>query len=336
MVEKKSLLVGDVGEFGLIERITAGFSGSRDVLLGPGDDAALVATTDGSVVVTTDLLVEGRHFRLDWSTPYDVGRKAAAQSLADVAAMGARPTALLVGFAAPPHLPVEVAEDIAAGLAAECRGIGCSVVGGDVVRADALLLAVTALGALDGRAAVRRDGAQEGDRIVVAGSLGGSAAGLAAFTGGEASAAPAELLATHRRPSPPYAAGPLLNEAGATAMVDSSDGFAADLDHVLRASGVGAVVDVARLPRHSGLESQWAASHGESVVTGWVTSGGEDHALIATLPPTAFSAAVEALAAVGIPLVEVGEVVSGAGTRWTGLPERAPEPGGFDHFGAAT
>ncbi len=329
---KKILTLADVGEFGLIDRVTAGSTRTADVLLGPGDDAALVVAADGVVVATTDLLVEGRHFRLDWSTPYDVGRKAAAQSIADVAAMGARPTAMLVGFAAPADLPVAVAEDIAAGLTAECRAAGCTVVGGDVVRSDSLLLAVTALGSLDGRDAVRRVGALPGERVVVAGSLGGSAAGLAALAGGDSSV-PTELLAAHRCPSPPYAAGPVLADCGATAMIDVSDGFAADLGHLVRASGCSALVDVARLPRHPGLATSWALDHGAATLASWVVSGGEDHALVATMPAGAVPAAVEALAAIGVALCDVGQIGPGAGTRWTGLPEGSPEPGGFDHFG---
>lgn len=331
MVTDRRPTLTEVGEFGLIARVTAGFTGTADALLGPGDDAAVVAAVDGRVVATTDLLVEGRHFRLDWSSPFDVGRKAAAQSLADVAAMGARPTAVLVGLAAPGHLPVDVAEDLAAGLVAECQAAGCAVVGGDVVRSEVLLLAVTALGSLDGRAAVRRAGASAGDRIVVAGTLGGSAAGLAALTAGD-SAAPPELVAAHRCPSPPYAAGPLLAGAGATALIDVSDGLAVDLAHLLRASGCGAVVDVAALPRHPGLRAAWATGHGAEVLVGWVTSGGEDHALVATLPPAAVAAATDLLAAIGVGLVDVGEVIPGEVITWAGLPSGAPPPSGFDHF----
>ncbi|HVE63204.1 MAG TPA: thiamine-phosphate kinase [Mycobacteriales bacterium] len=330
-MEKKDLTLADVGEFGLIARVTAGYAASEGVPLGPGDDAAVVAAPDGFVVATTDLLVDGRHFRLDWSSAYDVGRKAAAQNLADIAAMGARPTAILVGLAAPADLPVVVAESIAAGLAAECQALGCSVVGGDVVRSDALLLAVTALGSLEGRDPVRRSGAVVGDRVVVAGSLGGAAAGLAALTAADETAPP-DLLSAHRCPSPPYAAGPMLAARGASAMIDVSDGFGADLGHLLRASGCGAEVNAGRLPRHAALSGPWALAQGEDVRTGWVISGGEDHALVATMPSGAVPAAIAALAAVGLGLSEVGEVVAGGGIRWTGLPPGVPEPGGFDHF----
>ncbi|MGH3388795.1 MAG: AIR synthase related protein, partial [Actinomadura sp.] len=144
------ITIGELGEFGLIARITQVLTQGPAVDLGPGDDAAVVRAPDGRVVATSDLLVEGRHFRRDWSSAYDVGRKAAAQNLADVAAMGAHPTALLVGFAAPPETPVAWAVALCEGLRDECEVVGASVVGGDVVRAPAITVAVTALGDLSG------------------------------------------------------------------------------------------------------------------------------------------------------------------------------------------
>jgi thiamine-monophosphate kinase len=150
--------VGELGEFGLIARITGRLPFGNSTSVGPGDDAAVVIAADGRVVATTDLLVDGRHFRRDWSTPYDVGRKAAAQNLADIAAMGAVPTALLVGLATPPDLAAFWAERFADGLHDECDLVGAGVVGGDVVRSDVLVLAVMALGDLQGRCCVQERG----------------------------------------------------------------------------------------------------------------------------------------------------------------------------------
>ena len=324
--------LAELGEFGLIDRLRAVFPLTAAVQVGPGDDAAVVRTPDGRVVATTDLLVEGRHFRLDWSSPRDVGHKAAAQNLSDVAAMGARPVALLVGLGAPPTLPVDLADELAAGLAAECAVVGATVVGGDVVRSEALVVAVTALGDLDGRTPVLRSGARAGDRLLVAGLLGGSAAGLAALLAGEAEQVPG-LVAAHRRPAPPYAAGPLLADAGATSLIDVSDGFAADLGHVLRASGVGAVVDVSALPGHPDLGGAWALGRGSIEVSRWLTSGGEDHALVATVAPGRADAAAKSCRSAGIPCAVVGEVDDSGLLRWVGLPDGADEPAGYDHFG---
>ena len=304
--------LGEVGEFGLISSVTSGFVQRPDVLVGPGDDAAVVAYADGRVVATVDVLVEGRHFRFDWSAPYDVGRKAAAQSLADVAAMGARPTALLVGLGAPASYAVADAEGIARGLGDEAASVGASVVGGDVVASDAVVLSVTALGSLDGRAPVLRSGARPGDLLVVAGVLGGAAAGLAALTAGRTDLA---AVAAHRVPSPPYDAGVALAVAGATAMIDVSDGLTGDLAHVAEASGCGFVVDVAALPWHPAV-AEAAEVLGVDPLD-WVLGGGEDHALVATVPEPVPGYAV------------VGRAVAEPGIVWEGVQG---VPRSYDHF----
>src|ERR1700749_2063940 len=152
-----------MGEFGLIARVTAGLNPTETTLVGPGDDAGLVWAADGRVVATTDLLIENRHFRRDWSTANDVGHKAAAKNFADIVAMGAVPTALLVGFGTPGDLDVEWGDGFSAGLREECGVVGAAVVGGDIVATDVITIAVTALGDLQGREPVTLDGAQPGD-----------------------------------------------------------------------------------------------------------------------------------------------------------------------------
>jgi thiamine-monophosphate kinase len=200
--------VRELGEFALIERINAGRVQARAVLLGPGDDAALVAAPDGRVVVTTDMLVQGRHFRLDWSSPHDIGRKAIAQNAADVVAMGAVPTAFVVALGCPADTPLDVIDGLTDGMWAEAARAGGSIAGGDLVCSPQIVLSVTAFGDLRGRPPITRAGARVGDTVAVAGRLGWSAAGLAVLTAAADPVADlfADVLAAHRVPRPPYAA----------------------------------------------------------------------------------------------------------------------------------
>ena len=181
--------VADLGEWGVIAVLKARMPAGGLTSVGIGDDSAVVAAPSGSVVAAVDLLIEGRHFRREWSSAYDVGVKAAARSLADIAAMGAVNTALLVALATPGTLPARWATDLAAGLAAEATRAGAGIVGGDTARADSVTLSVTALGDLEGRSPVLRSGARPGDVIAVAGTLGHSAAGLALLQAGAAGTA---------------------------------------------------------------------------------------------------------------------------------------------------
>ena len=283
MTGEAAITVGDLGEFGLIAAIQALLPAGNAGPVGIGDDAAVVNAPDRRVVATTDMLVEGRHFRRDWSGAFDIGAKAAAQNLADVAAMGASPTAVLIGFATPGDLPVAWAEDLVRGIAEECGRAGALVVGGDVSSADSIMIAITALGDLGGRDPVTRAGARAGDLLGVAGRLGRSAGGLALLEAGAPAEEFAGLVASHRRPDPPYAAGPEAAALGATSMIDISDGLVSDLNHVAKASGVLIDVETARLPDDPQLRSAGAALGADWLR--WVLAGGEDHALAAPFPP---------------------------------------------------
>ncbi|MEV0152131.1 thiamine-phosphate kinase [Micromonospora sp. NPDC050686] len=309
--------VTGVGEFGLIDRVTARLSYGPTCLLGPGDDAAVVAAPDGRVAASTDVLVEGRHFRRDWSSARDVGHRAAAANLADIAAMGATPTALLVALCAPLDLPAAWAEELADGLGAEAAGVGASVVGGDMSASPTLTVAVTALGDLGGRPPVLRSGARPGDVLALAGRTGWAAAGYTVLSRGFRT--PKVLVEAYRRPEVPYRAGPAAAEAGATSMIDISDGLLADVGHVARASGVA--VDVHRaafeVPRQMGDAAQALGVDPYA----WLLAGGEDHALAATFP--AGTALPEGWRPIG--RVDAGEGVTVDGRAWDG-------PAGWDHF----
>jgi thiamine-monophosphate kinase len=311
--------VADLGEFGLIERLNLERVQPAEVLLGPGDDAAVLAVTDGRVVASTDVLVEGVHFRLDWSTPEQVGRKAAASNLADIAAMGGVPTALLVGLGCPPTTPTAVVQALADGMWGEARQVGAGVAGGDMVTADRIVISVTVLGDMEGRQPVTRAGARPGDVVAVCGRLGWAAAGFAVLARGFRS--PAVVVNAHRVPEPPYRAGPQAAEAGATAMIDISDGLLADLGHVARASGVAIDIRAASLPVHQRLREVSSALGADALT--WVLTGGEDYALAACFP-----------SARSVPSgwAEIGTVESGDGVLVDGRPWASANAAGWEHW----
>ncbi len=213
---------------------------------GPGDDAAIVRASDGRVVASTDLLIENRHFRRDWSSANDIGHKAAAKNFADIVAIGAVPTALLVGFGTPGELEVEWVDGFTAGLREECGVVGAVVVGGDIVASDSITIAITALGDLQGRDPVTLDGARVGDVVAFAGRLGWAGAGLAVL--GRGFRSPVQVVNAHRRPEPPYAQGVEAALIGASAMTDVSDGLVADLGNIAAASNVRIDLSAKLLP----------------------------------------------------------------------------------------
>jgi thiamine-monophosphate kinase len=278
--------VASVGEIATLRRIFPRLPQSASTIVGPGDDAAVLAAPDGRYVVTTDMMIAGPDFRWAWSTPEDVGWKAAATNLADVAAMGAVPTALVVAIAAPFDMPVAALESVADGFREACAALapGCGVVGGDLSVSDAFTVAVTAFGDLQGREPVLRSRARPGDVVAFAGTLGQAARGLRALFADAVDengvpdavraadvAARVPEVAVQRRPRPPIEAGVAAALAGATAMLDVSDGLALDAGRVAEASGVR--IDL----RSDAL--------GPDPVT--ALSGGEDHALLACFPSEA-------------------------------------------------
>jgi thiamine-monophosphate kinase len=222
------------------------------------------------------MLIEGRHFRLDWSTPHDVGRKAVAQNAADIEAMGARVTAFVVGFGAPAETAAAQVNALADGMWEEAALVGASIVGGDLVASPQWVVSVTVLGDLGGRRPVLRSGARPGSQLAVAGRLGHSAAGYALWHTGIDGFD--ELRQRHLTPRPPYGQGRAAAEAGALAMIDISDGLVGDLRHVAEASGVSIDLRTEALSADRAALAA-AAQAVDADPWDWVFGGGEDHAL---------------------------------------------------------
>lgn len=257
-------------------------------LVGPGDDAAVVKSQDGRFVVTTDTMIEGHDFRLDWSTGFDLGYKAVATNVSDVAAMGAKPTALVVSIALPEITKISWLEAFADGLNAAITELAprASVVGGDLARSEKVFVSVTAHGDLEGREPVLRSGAKPGDVVAIAGTLGKAAAGLdLLLAGGSAPSAFDDLVQIQLRPSPPVQMGVEGALAGATSMLDVSDGLVKDASRIAKASGVSLVLNKSDILGFAAVLDQ-AGLRLETDPLDWVLYGGEDHSLLATFPPS--------------------------------------------------
>lgn len=319
MAERRAVTAGETGEFALVDAITARFAQSDAVLVGPGDDAAVVEVAGGRVVASVDLLVQDRHFRLDWSSATDIGRKAAAESMSDVNAMGGTATALLVGLGCPPEVDSAWLLELADGIAEEAAEVGASVVGGDLTAAPVITLSVTVLGACE-HGVVRRDGARPGDVVALAGRQGWADAGYAVLARGFRS--PRAVVDAHRQPRPPYPAGPEAARLGATAMIDVSDGFLQDLGHLAARSGVAVDVETSLLEVPEAVRTVGAALGVDPLR--FVVTGGDDYGLVATFAP-------------GIELPDtwrrVGRVLEGGEPGTVTVDGGAyPEPAGHQHF----
>ncbi len=331
----------ELGEDELIEAIRRVVSDDHPgVVLGIGDDAALVAPGAGEAVLTTDMLVEGVHFERGSIPPRDLGAKAIVVNVSDVAAMAGSPRYALVSLALPPEVDAAWVVELAAGMRAACDEHAMALVGGDTNRAPVVTISVTVVGEVAPGRAVRRSGARVGDAIVVTGELGGAAGGLALSRAHPARIAAAlsepwgrALADALARPVARVGEARTLAEAGATAMMDLSDGLAKDLARLCRASGVGARVELARVPVTAALR-EGAGTLGVDPLA-LALGGGEDYELLATLPPGSVAAARGALRErFGVPLAEIGTVVEGAGVVAVDAQGRESplEPVGWDHF----
>jgi thiamine-monophosphate kinase len=301
-----------MSELAIIERITARNPVRAGTILGIGDDAA-VLDVGGRAVVTHDMLVDGVHFRRDTTGLRDLGWKALAVNLSDLAAMGAEPVAALVGLGLPEGALAGADIDaLYAGMDDLAATAGVTVAGGDVTASPVLVLGVTAVGrALPGVAPVRRGGARAGDVLCVTGRLGAAAAGLRLLEDpGLVPDLPGRdhLVAAQRRPMPRLAAGRRLAEGGATAMMDLSDGLALDAGRMAAACGLRAAIDLAALPVAPGVAGVAAATGADPAAL--AAAGGEDYELLAALPPEAVDAVRSRL---DVPLTAIGRLEDGAG-----------------------
>lgn len=318
MSEEQQL--GELGESEALAQIIPLLPPAPAAALGPGDDSAILNVPDSRVVISTDMMIEGPDFRWDWSTPEQVGWKAIASNAADIAAMGATPTAFQISVAAPDSTPIGVLLGIARGMRDAIGALApdAGVSGGDLSRAPVVTLSVTVLGDLGGRAPVTRSGARPGDVLAVAGELGLSHRGLIALR--EASGSPEAIaaltasdsaVAHHLAPHPPIHLGVVANDAGATAMMDISDGLWMDATRMAKASGVLMELD----PKYPWDEAS--------------LTGGEDHGLLAAFPSSA--TLPEGFVVIG----SVREAVTEPGVALEGI-DLGSQKGGWDPFYAAS
>lgn len=327
-----TLTVAELDEAELLERIIPLLPQGHRTVTGPGDDAAVLNVPSGQAVISTDVLVEGHHFRTDWSTPEDVGYRAAVQNLADIAAMGANPTAMVVGLVLPPDTPVEWVEGIARGLAEATEPVGVGVIGGDLVAGQQLVIAITVHGETFAQP-VLRAGAGVGDLVCVAGTLGKAAAGFALKSTDDErdhthdTEETQELISLFRRPVPPLTAGVAAAAGRASAMMDLSDGLLKDAGRLAAASGVTIDFDSGAFSGDlEGVEpARLALDASAEDAMSWVVTGGEDHGLLATFPADV-EELPEGFRVIGV----VGEQAESAVTINGELPD--VNDSGWDHF----
>jgi thiamine-monophosphate kinase len=319
--------IGSLGELGFLARLLPTLRGGRGVLVGPGDDTAVVVSPTRRLLVTTDALVEGVHFRRGWLRPVQIGRKAYLASASDIAAMGGRPRFCLASIGVAPDFPSRDLAALHRGLGAAARETGARLVGGNLTRARELLVSVTLIGESPPRPALR-SGARPGDLLYVTGTLGEAALGLEMLR--RNAGARGEPVRRFREPPKRLRAGALLARSGyASAMVDVSDGLLQDLGHLCRASGVGARIEACLLPaspsvRRAGLSL--------------LLAGGEDYELLCAVPARRQERVERLERRLGCRLTLIGSCVPARhGVRV--LDERGRSLGdgraGFDHFAAA-
>ena len=310
--------LGPGAEFDRIRRALARLGPNA---AGAGDDCAFIEVGAERLALSCDLTIEGTHYRAGWLSPVELGWRATAAALSDLAAVAARPLGVLTSVAVPAEWPEEHFADLMEGVGEAARAVGAAVWGGDLVRSDRVVIDLMVAGRLDGEP-VRRRGARAGDELWVTGALGGPFCAVAAWNAGTEPEATARARFAH--PVPRVQEALWLKERGARAMIDVSDGLVADAGHIAAASGLRLVIDPELVPLHASVE----------VVDEALVSG-EEYELLVALPPESVSSAAQAFrAAFDLPLTRVGLVEPGAGVHVRRQGQVVPAPPSFTHFGS--
>ena len=323
--------IADVGEFGFLARLLPRLPRGGGVVVGPGQDCAVVRVGARRMVLTVDALVEDVHFRAGWSSPRQLGRKSFLVNASDVAAMGARPRFALVSVGAPPTYPARDLAALQSGIVAAAREVGASVVGGNLTRAERLFVSVTVVADAPTRL-ITRQGAAVDDRVYVTGTLGDAAVGIRVLQGRMRAARGATAVRRYREPQPRLRAGRLLVGAGVvSAMIDVSDGLVQDLGHICEQSRVGAVVQSAAVPRSRAYRALMGDDDSLAL------RGGEDYELLFSVPPARVARLERLRARLGCPITHIGDIVAGRRVRVRAASGalRAVRAGGYDHFAGA-
>jgi thiamine-monophosphate kinase len=325
-----------IGEFGLIARLAQQLApaGGRRLLVDIGDDAAAWMQGEACLVATTDMLAEGVHFDLSFSTWRDLGWKALAANLSDIAAMGAKPEWAFASIGLRPDTPAADVAELYAGMQDLALPMGCSIAGGDTiaVRTDQIInvLVVGSIPAAEADTLLRRDRGRVGDVVAVTGTLGGSAAGLHVLQGQQERTGVAALLDAHLRPQPRIEPGRLLRKVGVRCAMDVSDGLLADLEKLCERSGCGAEVHAELIPAHPEMVARFPDHALE-----WAAAGGEDYELLFTASEQVIAAAHASLDHLGVPVTSIGRLTEKAGVRLLDAKgsELPLSRRGWDHFG---
>lgn len=288
----------------IISTLAAIFGAANsDLIVGIGDDGAIAPASNKKIVMSTDMAVEGIHFKLNWSNFKEIGGKITAANLADIYAMGGKPKYLLISVALPKNITLDQIQELALGIKNEANQVGCAIVGGDISRGNELVISIAAIGEVD--KPVTRGGAKVGDKVFLSNLTGLSAAGLAQIESGKKES---NFITQHKKPEVPYQIAE--NFVGINAMADVSDGLLSECNHIATASNVEIVLDadqISKLPGFKDLEV--AAIELKVDIWKWILSGGEDHAFLgcnASLPKGAF---------------EIGKVIEGSGVKVNGASE---------------